>query len=445
MESKLAREIATDEELVDWTIDARQRVMDLVADLSDEEMMGPQLDIVNPLLWEIGHAAWFLEKFFLRRGGEPSIRADADSLWDSIAIAHDDRWDLPLPSRQETLRYLRDVRDRTVARIRKGDLSGEEISLLALSIFHEDMHTEAFTYTRQTRGLPPPRFSAAPDGPELGTKAALEAGPLPGDAEVPGGTYMLGAAKDAPFVFDNEKWAHPVRVKPFRIARAPVTQAEFAVFADDGGYEERDLWSEEGWEWRTKLGALHPAYWRRNGGRWQRRNFDRWLPLEPNRAMIHVNWFEANAWCAWAGRRLPTEAEWELAASAEPDGKGGIRGRKRTYPWGDEPPTPDRANLDWRAMGCVDVAAHPQGDSAFGCRQMIGNVWEWTSDTFGPFPGFVPGPYLEYSEPLFGNTKVLRGGCWATRSRHIRNGWRTYYGPERRDVWCGFRTCAIDA
>ena len=444
MGPELARAIATDDELVDWTIDARQRVMDLVADLSDDEIMGPQLDIVNPLLWEIGHAAWFLEKFFLRSNGQASIRADADSLWDSIAIAHDDRWDLPLPSRTETLQYLRDVRERTVEKIRKGNLSGEEISLLALSIFHEDMHTEAFTYTRQTRGLPPPRFSAGSDGPGLVGEAALEAGPLHGDADVPGGTFLLGAAKDAPFVFDNEKWAHAVEVPRFRIARAPVTQADFATFVDDGGYEDRDLWSEEGWEWRTAAGATHPVYWRRVRGRWQRRHFDRWLPLEPHRPVIHVNWFEANAWCAWAGRRLPAEAEWELAASAEPDGKSGIRDRKRVYPWGDEPPTPERANLDWRAMGCVDVAAHPKGDSAFGCRQMIGNLWEWTSDTFGPFPGFVPGPYMEYSEPLFGNTKVLRGGCWTTRSRHIRNGWRTYYGPERRDVWCGFRTCAAE-
>jgi iron(II)-dependent oxidoreductase len=162
--------------------------------------------------------------------------------------------------------------------------------------------------------------------------------------------------------------------------------------------------------------------------------------------VLHVNWYEADAYCRWAGRRLPTEAEWETAASAEPSA-GGRRGdalapTKRRFPWGDATPTPDRANLDWRAMGCVDVGAFPAGESAFGCRQMIGNVWEWTSDDFAPYPGFEVDPYQEYSEPWFGTHKVLRGGCWTTRSRLLRNTWRNFYRPDRRDVWAGFRTCA---
>jgi iron(II)-dependent oxidoreductase len=159
--------------------------------------------------------------------------------------------------------------------------------------------------------------------------------------------------------------------------------------------------------------------------------------------MIHVNWYEANAYCAWAGRRLPTEAEWELAASGEPtpDGRG-FTERKRRYPWGDEAPTPERANLDSQAMGCVEVGAHPAGDSAFGCRQMIGNVWEWTADTFEAYPGFELDPYAEYSAPSFGQQKVLRGGCWATRSRLIRNTFRNFYTPDRNNIFAGFRTCA---
>jgi iron(II)-dependent oxidoreductase len=161
---------------------------------------------------------------------------------------------------------------------------------------------------------------------------------------------------------------------------------------------------------------------------------------------LHVNWYEASAYCRWANRRLPTEAEWEMAASAEPGpGGDGIAERKRLYPWGDEPPTQERANLDWRGMGCIEAQALPASESAFGCRQMIGNTWEWTAGTFEPFPGFVAGPYKEYSAPWFGDHKVLRGGCWATRSHLIRNNYRNFYKPDRRDVWAGFRTCALSS
>ncbi|MGH9356244.1 MAG: SUMF1/EgtB/PvdO family nonheme iron enzyme, partial [Terriglobia bacterium] len=153
--------------------------------------------------------------------------------------------------------------------------------------------------------------------------------------------------------------------------------------------------------------------------------------------------YEADAFCRWAGRRLPTEAEWEMAASAEPASARSGEGRgKYLFPWGDQPPNPARANLDWRIMGCRDAAALPSGDSAFGCRQMIGNVWEWTASSFSPYPGFAPGPYKEYSAPWFEGHKVLRGGCWATRSGLIRNAYRNFYQPHRRDVWAGFRTCA---
>jgi iron(II)-dependent oxidoreductase len=442
-----------------WVLDARERTLTLVADLTDAELIGPRLAIVNPLLWEIGHVAWFQEKWVLRHAlGEPPIRADGDSLYDSAKVPHDTRWDLPLPSRAETLAYLIEVRDRVLDRLGRR-APDEKIAYFArLSVFHEDMHDEAFTYTRQTLSYRPPRLSVPPESRDGAMEMARNldsygpprlsvperpspAGPLPGDAQVPGGTLSLGATPDEPFVFDNEKWAHPVEVRPFAIARAPVTQAEFAAFVEDRGYERRDLWSEAGWRWREAAAARHPVYWRREGRTWLRRNFDAWVPLEPHRPVLHVNWYEAEAYCHWARRRLPTEAEWEAAASCEP-GPGGLSQRKRRFPWGDEPPTPARANLDGWAMGCLDVGALPDGDSAFGCRQLIGNVWEWTSDDFLPYPGFVADPYKEYSEPWFATHKVLRGGCFVTRARLLRNTWRNFYEPHRRDVWAGFRTCA---
>jgi len=456
--------------LIHLLTDARKRTLELVADLTDEQMIGPRLSIVNPPLWEIGHVAWFQEFWVLRhfRKEKPLIEG-ADAFYNSAEVIHDSRWELALPLREKTLEYMRTVLDRVIECLGHRSPTEEEVYFHLLVTFHEDMHDEAITYTRQTLAYPPPKLSQAPDEKFKGDTAG---GALPGDVEIPGGTFMVGATPDLQFVFDNEKWAHPVTVKPFRIARAPVTNGEFAAFVEDGGYRRRELWSEEGWRWLESGGAPqlersfskffkreqeyifgsssgkaeHPVYWKReSGGRWLQRVFDSFVPLNEQLPVIHVNWYEAQAYCRWAGRRLPTEAEWEMAASAEPtpDGRG-ITGRKRIFPWGDEPPTPERANLDSRAMGLLEVGALPAGDSASGCRQMIGNVWEWCADPFWGYPGFVRDPYQEYSEPWFGDHKVLRGGTWTTRSRLIRNTWRNFYTPDRRDVWCGFRTCACD-
>jgi iron(II)-dependent oxidoreductase len=409
-----------------------------VADLSDEQLLGPRLSIVNPLLWEIGHVAWFQEKWALRHAaGRAPVRPEVDSLYDSAAIAHDTRWDLRLPSRRETLDYLAAVRDAVLERIESGKLSESERYFIQLGIFHEDMHDEAFTYTRQTHGYAPPRFLPAEN-------TAGQAGPLPGDAEIPGGTFLLGALPlpDSGFVFDNEKWAHPVEVKPFAMARAAVTQSEFLEFVEAGGYGQREYWSEPGCKWRASVEAEHPLYWRREAaGRWLRRNFDRWLALEPHRPVLHINWWEAEAYCNFAGRRLPTEAEWEIAVSALP----GFAQTKRRFPWGDTLPNTEQANLGGVYGGAADVAALPSGDSAFGCRQMIGNVWEWTASDFEPYPGFEIDPYREYSQPWFSTHKVLRGGAWTTQPRLLRNTWRNFYMPDRRDVWAGFRTCRRDS
>jgi iron(II)-dependent oxidoreductase len=183
-------------------------------------------------------------------------------------------------------------------------------------------------------------------------------------------------------------------------------------------------------------------HWQREATNWLRRDFDRWVPLEPNRPVVHVNWYEADAYCCWAGRRLPTETEWEAAAAASSDD---LSTPKRRYPWGDEPANGTRARLDGYALGCCDVAELPAGDSYFGCRNLMGNVWEWTASDFLPYPGFVADPYRDYSQPWFGTHKVLRGGAWMTRGRLLRNTWRNFYMPDRRDVWAGFRTCALQS
>jgi iron(II)-dependent oxidoreductase len=411
--------------LVDWVRDARARTLAIYADLDAGRRLGPKLRIVNPPLWELGHVAWFMERWVLRHArGRPALRADGDRLWDSAAVPHDVRWDLPLPSWDDTRSYLERVRDLVLDGLT--DDAGERY-FVQLSVFHEDMHVEAFSYTRQTHGWSPPPGAVMPPSGDTG-------GPLPGDVDVPGGAFLLGARGDEPFVFDNEKWGHQVELEPYSIARAPVTQAEYAEFVARGGYEQRSLWSDEGWAWRCAADARMPIHWRRRDGGFERRRFDRWIELEPHRPVIHVCWHEAQAYCVWAGRRLPTEGEWELAAC----GPGATR---RRFPWGDMPPGPAQAHLDARAMDTVDVGACEDGDSAYGCRQMIGNVWEWTESSFVAYPGFVADPYAEYSAPWFGDHRVLRGGCWATRARLLRNTWRNFYTPDRRDVLAGFRTC----
>lgn len=433
---QLDTQSATAGELRDNLLDARARTLDLIEDLADDQLMGPHITIINPLLWEIGHVAWFQEHWVMRhQGGEKLSLENADALYDSMAIPHDTRWDLPLPDRRGTLEYMEQSLERTLARLRGDPVDPDLAYFVKLATFHEDMHDEAFTYTRQTLGYPAPRF-------RTNTEPIAEPGKRTpdhpaGDVDIPGGRFQLGADPEGTsFVFDNEKWGHEVEVAHFRMSRRAVTDTEFAAFVDDRGYEREELWSSGGWTWKQRADAHHPVYWRRSGpGEWQRRWFDVWKPLGDH-PIVHVNWFEADAYCRWAGRRLPSEPEREAAAA-------GTRGRKRKYPWGHEEPSPSRANIDGWSMG-PSAAALAEGDTPEGCAQLIGNAWEWTSTPFAPYPGFVPDPYKDYSEPwMDGKHMVLRGGAWPTRARMLRNTWRNFYTRDRRDVFAGFRTCAL--
>ncbi len=437
--------------------DARRRTHDLITDLEDEQLLGPRLEIVNPMLWEIGHVTWFQERWALRhlRGERPFLDR-GDALYNSATVAHDTRWDIPLLSRGEALAYMDRVLNRVLERLEDsgpGPLPNRVLYFHLLPLFHEDMHGEAFAYTRQTLAYSSPRFSVDGSPPEEPATGGIpvddsepEGGPLPGDVALPGGEFVLGASIHLTFVFDNEKWAHPVHVAPFCMARAATTQGEFRAFVEDEGYTRRDLWTDAGWAWRQREVARCPVYWRKEAeGSWLRRVFDRWVPLEEHRPVLHVNWFEADAYCRWAGRRLPTEVEWEYAAASGRTNAGSDRlATKPVYPWGDDSPGPTRANLDGIRDGTCDVGVLRGGDTPSGLRQLIGNTWEWTASDFLPYPGFSEDPYREYSRPFFGTQKVLRGGCWVTRSRLIRNIYRNYYTPDRRDVWVGFRTCAVD-
>jgi iron(II)-dependent oxidoreductase len=428
---------ATADELAVELGDTRARTRRLTEDLSTAQLMGPMLPIVNPILWEIGHVGWFHEYWTLRHvHGSPPLIGHADLLWNSSTVPHATRWDLSLPDREAIFSYLTGVLDRQRDRL-GGGVEPSARYFYELAIRHEDMHVEALTYTRQTHGY------ARPSG--LGEPSARNGGAWPGDVEVPGGRWRLGSTPADGFVFDNEKWAHDVELAPFKIAKASVTNADFAAFVDDGGYGYRQFWSDDGWAWRERERAERPVYWRsKSDGTWTWRRYDRVEALSPHAPVMFINWYEAEAWCRWAKRRLPTEAEWEVAAVGQPAGDGTrLAAAKRRWPWGDEAPRREHADLDFAFDGPLDVASCPAGDSAFGCRQMVGNVWEWTASDFVPFPGFAPDPYEDYSQPWFNTRKVLRGGSYATSARLARPSYRNFFTPERNDVIAGFRTCAL--
>ena len=389
--------------------DARRRTLAIYAHLDLAALQVPCIPIVNPPLWELSHIAWFQEFWCLRYreavDPRPSILERADALFDSGAVPHDTRWHLDYPSMERLFRYLRESFDATQEALAK--TPEERRYFFRLALLHEDMHGEALLMTLQTLGLPAPQIESRDPPPSRADPAR--------DVFFPGGEFVQGTGR-ADFIFDNERAAHRVVVRPFAIAAQPVTQGEYAAFIEED--------------------ATHaPKHWRRDGAKWEVRRFDRWIPMDPEAPMIHVTLHAALAFCKWAGRRLPTESEWEFAAR-----NGGADDR---FPWGDAPVKP-ADTLDFRHRGPSLAIADP-APSASGLRQMLGGVWEWTSSAFAPYPGFGPDPYREYSEPWFHTHHVLRGGSFATRSRLVHNRFRNFYLPERSDAFAGFRTCALES
>jgi iron(II)-dependent oxidoreductase len=305
-------------------------------------------------------------------------------------------------------------------------------------IQHEHQHDETMLATLQLmeEDAYQPLAFAPPPGRPLPASEVL----------VPGGPFLMGT-DDERWAYDNERPQHEVDVAPFWIDTTPVTNAQYLTFVEDGGYREPRWWTDEGWAWVRNTNAEHPQFWRREGpGSWSRLRFGRREPLWPVEPVQHVCWHEADAYARWSGRRLPTEAEWEKAASWSSGDAPDAGGRtKRRYPWGDDDPTPELANLGQRHLGPAPVGAYPGGASAFGVEQLVGDVWEWTSSDFEAYPGFSSFPYREYSEVFFGSGyKVLRGGSWATDPVAVRTTFRNWDFPIRRQIFAGFR-CARDA
>jgi ergothioneine biosynthesis protein EgtB len=387
--------------------DARRRTLGIYAHLDLAALEVPCVPIVNPPLWELAHVAWFQELWCLRGGGgeAPSILDRADSLFDSSNVPHDSRWHLDYPPAAALARYMGDTLDATQEALAR--TPQEKRYFFHLALLHEDMHGEALLMTLQSLGLPAPALEARDPPPSMSEPSR--------DVRFAGGEFVQGTER-GDFIFDNERQAHAVEVAPFAIAARPVTQGEFAGFIDEQAMPA-------------------PRYWKRDGSHWLARRFDHWVPIDPGAPMVHVSLHEALAYCRWAGRRLPTESEWEFAAR---NGGGNER-----FPWGDEP-VEGAPTLDFRHRG-PSAALDDPAPSVSGLAQMLGGVWEWTASAFAPYPGFSPDPYRDYSAPWFNTHQVLRGGSFATRSRIASNRYRNFYLPDRADVFAGFRTCALES
>ena len=416
----------------------RERTLGLVAGLDWQILQTQHIPILSPMVWDLGHIANF-EELWLCQGLadlEP-LEAEFTTMFDAVLNPRPTRQDLPLPVARRLWDYLSRVRTRALE-VLQGVSLEDQVPLLDRGFVyemvaeHEEQHQETILQLLQVLESPtylPAQRRRLPSGRPLSGGMVL----------IPGGSFRMGNQRQV-FAYDNELAAHEVTLPPYRIDRAPVSCGQYLGFVEDGGYEKQDLWSAAGWAWRQETGVTEPGNWSRQDGTWRVRHMDRVETLRGDLPVMHVGFYEAEAYAHWAGKRLPIEAEWEKAALWDCE-----TNRARLYPWGDEPPDRRRANVDQLAFQPAPIGAYPAGASAYGIEHLVGDVWEWTRSDFQPYPGFQAFPYPEYSEIFYGSEyKVLRGGSWATRASVARGTFRNWDYPIRRQIFAGFR-CAQDA
>ncbi len=419
---------------------ARARTAQLT-DVDTAELTRQHSPLMSPLVWDLAHIGQ-QEDLWLLRGGDAAAQGvlpcAVEKLYDAFEHPRAERVTLPLLTPHEARAFLDDVRARVFAgldRLRTteqpdtaGRTGADALFPFVMVEQHEQMHVETMLATHQLR-----------EGePVLGAGADLPPGrAVPHDSVlVPAGEFVLGVdGTDEPWSLDNERPAHRVQLPAFRIGRVPVTNAEYRRFVEAGGYAQPQWWSAGGWAHRTATGLQRPQFWTPDNA--ARRRFGLVEELPGDEPVQHVCFFEAQAYARWAGARLPTEQEWEKACAWDP-----ASGRRRRWPWGDAPWTPALANLGGAALRPAAAGAYPAGASAYGVEQLIGDVWEWTSSSFEPWPGFRPMLYRQYSAPFFGSPdayRVLRGGSWAVGGNTIRPSFRNWDLPIRRQIFAGFR------
>jgi gamma-glutamyl hercynylcysteine S-oxide synthase len=414
---------------------ARSRSTALTDAVDDDDLVRQHSTLMSPLVWDLAHIGSQEELWLVRDvGGREALRPDLDDLYDAFRHQRADRPSLPLLGPAETRAYVGQVRAKAFDVLERVPLEGRRLTetgfAFGMIVQHEQQHDETMLATHQLRSGEPALH--APAAPGRRTQE------LPAEVLVPAGPFVMGTSIE-PWALDNERPAHEVDVDAFHIDTTPVTNGAYLEFLESGGYDEPRWWSDTGWAYRMAHDITAPRFWRREAGGWWRTRFGVDEPVPADQPVVHVSFHEAEAYAAWAGKRLPTEAEWEKAARFDP-----ATGQSRRYPWGNEDPTPERANLGQRHLTPAAAGAYPAGVSALGVHQLIGDVWEWTSSDFGGYPGFAAFPYREYSEVFFGSEyKVLRGGSFGTDAAAIRGTFRNWDYPIRRQVFAGFR-CARD-
>jgi gamma-glutamyl hercynylcysteine S-oxide synthase len=406
---------------------ARDRTLRLV-DLEDTELFRQYDPLMSPLVWDLAHIGW-QEELWLLRANDPArpglLEPNVERCYDAFRNSRASRVDLPLLPPTDARSYVATVRDKVFDSLDALPEDGDEFTF-GLVVSHENQHDETMLQALNLRSGPALLAAGAP----------LPAG-RPGVAGtsvlVPGGPFVMGVdAADEPYSLDNERCAHVVDVPAFRIGRVPVTNGEWRGFVDDGGYRERRWWSERGWTHRQAANLVAPQFWGPDGTRTRFGHVERVPDDEP---VQHVTYFEAEAYAAWAGARLPTEEEWEKACAWDPE-----TGLRRRFPWGASEPTEALANLGGDALRPAPVGAYPEGASAYGAEQMLGDVWEWTSSEIRPWPGFTPMLYEQYTQPFFGGDyRVLRGGAWSVAPGILRPSFRNWDHPIRRQIFSGVR------
>ena len=397
-----------------------------LTDIEEVELTTQHSPLMSPLVWDLAHIGQ-QEDLWLLRGGNTAaqgvLSTQVEKLYDAFEHPRAARVSLPLLTPGEARSYLADVRGRVLDGLERAP--EDELFPYVMVEQHEQQHVETMLATHQLR-----------EGtPILGAGAPLPPGrQLPDDSVlVPAGSFTLGVDGDQePWSLDNERPAHTVELPAFRIARLPVSNRQWQEFIDAGGYDEPRWWSDRGWSHRLGAGLERPLFWAPDGSR---RRFGHVEELPADEPVQHICFFEAEAFAAWAGARLPTEQEWEKACVWDP-----ALGRRRRWPWGDSEWTPSLANLGGDALRPGPLGAYPAGASAYGVEQLIGDVWEWTSSGFAPWPGFTPMLYADYSAPFFGGDhRVLRGGSWAVGGASIRPSFRNWDLPQRRQIFSGLR------